>query len=449
MKEINTGCCAGEEATIELHHYMYEAYYSYGYEIGIEASPDGTTWYTVGSWYDPYYLYGSTGELTIPFDLGDELHIRLYFDGTYSYQPNVIWYIYDMTVRVDGEVINYESFYTDPYFAAPRVGFEFDAEDGTGIYINGEGGNGPIPNGDEPPTAEANGDYFAEGPNDPILFTCVGSHDNDQLGDYIVKYRWDFENDGIWDTGWMSFSTPTYSYTYGYEFHGYAKVQVEDNEGDRANDTARVDIECAQCFETVITMDVVNIPECQTSWGYLMVQDVTDLGSCEVKISYDPNVVRVIDVGESDIDMSFFVDQNAHTINILSYTTGSVSGDVKIAKITFEKATGADVGDWCDLAIIETSLRSDTNTPILHNIQSGKAFILSCDGVQGDMNGDASLNGGDVRHLAKYLLGDPAYSTVFAEPNVNGDTFTNSADVRYLALYILGDPMYYPLYPTI
>jgi PKD repeat protein len=73
-----------------------------------------------------------------------------------------------------------------------------------------------------PPAPDANGPYFAtEGAE--ITFDASGSTDPD--GDALT-YRWDFENDGIWDTGWSS--NPTATHIWNDDWAGIVAVEVSD-----------------------------------------------------------------------------------------------------------------------------------------------------------------------------------------------------------------------------
>ena len=67
-----------------------------------------------------------------------------------------------------------------------------------------------------------------------ITFDASGSCDPD---DDLLKYRWDFGNDGSWDTGWSN--SPTASYTWGDDHTGTAKVEVNDG---KFTDTATASI---------------------------------------------------------------------------------------------------------------------------------------------------------------------------------------------------------------
>jgi len=67
--------------------------------------------------------------------------------------------------------------------------------------------------------------------------------------------------------------------------------------------------------------------------------------------------------------------------------------------------------------------------------------------VLGDMNGDGHFNSADVRYIALFICGNPAYIPLHVDGDVNSDGRINAADVRYIAMYLCGDPLYNPLYP--
>ncbi len=76
----------------------------------------------------------------------------------------------------------------------------------------------------EPPVANAGGPYEgAEGAE--ITFDASASSDPD--GDPL-QYRWDFDNNGTWDTAWSS--DPTASNIWDDDFNGTAKVEVSDGQ---------------------------------------------------------------------------------------------------------------------------------------------------------------------------------------------------------------------------
>jgi V8-like Glu-specific endopeptidase len=93
------------------------------------------------------------------------------------------------------------------------------------------------------PTADANGPYLGT-IGIPVTFDCSASHDNDDAKALccIDYHRWDFDNDGVYDTGWLAFANPTITHTYMTEYHGLVRVEVMDDEDQTDDDTASVDI---------------------------------------------------------------------------------------------------------------------------------------------------------------------------------------------------------------
>ncbi len=71
----------------------------------------------------------------------------------------------------------------------------------------------------------------------PITFDAVGSFDFDGA---ITYYRWDWTNDGTWDTGWLSFPLMNHSYPISGSYT--VKVEVKDEDGGTSSDTATVTI---------------------------------------------------------------------------------------------------------------------------------------------------------------------------------------------------------------
>jgi parallel beta-helix repeat protein len=74
----------------------------------------------------------------------------------------------------------------------------------------------------EAPVADAGGPYIAD-EGSPITFDASGSTDPD--GDDL-QYRWDFDNDGTWDTSYSI--TPSAMYTWNDDHSGSAMVEVSD-----------------------------------------------------------------------------------------------------------------------------------------------------------------------------------------------------------------------------
>jgi hypothetical protein len=75
-----------------------------------------------------------------------------------------------------------------------------------------------------PPVADANGPYVVD-EGTTVMFDGSGSYDPDVFP-YPLEYRWDFENDGTWDTSWLS--TPFINYTWSDNYFGEVAMEVRD-----------------------------------------------------------------------------------------------------------------------------------------------------------------------------------------------------------------------------
>jgi PKD repeat protein len=328
-------------------------------------------------------------------------------------------------------------------FPAPRYVFEFDANDGTGFFINE---NEEIPTEPLPPTAEAGGPYSGD-IGDTICFDGSNSYDNDQAGASIVQYDWKFYSTDSWRNNLGP--TPCYTYTAAGTYT--VTLRVTDNEGQTDTDTAVVTISSIPSTDSWIIMEDVCVPLGGTEFAYLRATGITtSVGSCEVTLSWNPAVASIVKLDHSDFEsFYYYMDNVAGTVTIISSNTNvPLSGDFNIARIEFQAVGGSDA--QCSMSIIDSMMLSDHPIPVVisHNTKNGMVYVDCSNGDDdGDMNGDGNVNSADVRYLALHLAGNPSYAVLHSDGDVNSDGNVNSADVRYLALYLAGNPAYTPLYP--
>ena len=89
------------------------------------------------------------------------------------------------------------------------------------MVLGFENGGGAV---NLPPTANAQGPYEGYA---GLSITFDASSSTDPNNDPL-QYRWDFNDDGIWDTDWLSTSTRNHIWNDGYE--GTVKLEVNDGE---------------------------------------------------------------------------------------------------------------------------------------------------------------------------------------------------------------------------
>ncbi len=109
-------------------------------------------------------------------------------------------------------------------------------QEGTGIALYYITMNFTVDDGNEPPVADANGPYTGV-VDSPVTFDGSASSDPDGT---VEEYRWDYTNDGTYDTDWLTTDTTTFTYTTAGSYT--VKVQVKDDGGKTNTDTADVTI---------------------------------------------------------------------------------------------------------------------------------------------------------------------------------------------------------------
>jgi len=110
----------------------------------------------------------------------------------------------------------------------------------------------PTPVGNEPPVADAGGPYYGHVGVD-IRFDGSGSWDPDGN---IVGYRWDFNGDGTWETGWLA--TPIYYFSYTTADVYDVLLKVKDD-GDDDGFYIKYDTDTTEAYITVNQNPVADI----------------------------------------------------------------------------------------------------------------------------------------------------------------------------------------------
>jgi len=181
---------------------------------------------------------------------------NIVFDNTFSQNEKGIYIITDS----NSNVLHHNTFQNNDQHAYDECNNQWDDGsegnywDDYGGYDNNSNNIGDtpynIPGGsnqdryplgfftgeNQKPTADAGGPYTAT-PDEEITFDGSGSSDPEETE---LDYRWDFDDDGEYDTEWSTDPTATYSYAEGGTYT--VTLQVKDAGGLTDTDTAQVTI---------------------------------------------------------------------------------------------------------------------------------------------------------------------------------------------------------------
>ncbi len=126
----------------------------------------------------------------------------------------------------------------------------------------------------------------------------------------------------------------------------------------------------------VIGIDNINVPYDGTSLGCVYISDAIDVGSVNFKLSWNPNIVSLKKVDNSSTNFHavfHHLDESSGELNLNAYSLGSLSGNLNIACLEFERVGSSSGGTTCDLEFLSTSLYDSTpeGIPIDHTNQGG------------------------------------------------------------------------------
>ncbi|PNX45342.1 MAG: hypothetical protein BV459_08720, partial [Thermoplasmata archaeon M11B2D] len=221
---------------IPIDYLMFVIYTSTGTPVAnVTFDLDGTILYQNPSQFTVIKL---TNTSNLPYNSSwgygideEKNNITTYYDYGYGYGPSGsvdLSILYDITYKTHTSGTFYAKLFVNStsytYISAESILFTV-----TQPYIPPPPpGGGDVPSND-PPIADAGGPYKGN-MNVPITFD--GSNSTDDVG--VAGYRWDWENDGIWDTNW---STSAYA-SHAYNAIGVYTVRLQVKDEENLTDTA-------------------------------------------------------------------------------------------------------------------------------------------------------------------------------------------------------------------
>ena len=175
----------------------------------------------------------------------------------------------------------------------------------------------------------------------------------------------------------------------------------------------------------------------------IIIEDVSNVGTCQLTLSYDPDVVIVSNISSahSDSDFDLLVanlENAAHgSVGVIAYQGSGpgLGGDVNVADVTF--IVLGPVGSSTPLDIEVTTLTDATPdcNRISHSTRGGSFTVLT----NGDVNGDGEVDSADTIFLAQHLLGAAGFEMVAGiVADVNGNGVTEASDCMYLTKHLAG-----------
>jgi len=170
----------------------------------------------------------------------------------------------------------------------------------------------------------------------------------------------------------------------------------------------------------------------------ITIENVSNVGSCQLTLSYDPDVVIALDAS-SDFDSLFanFEDAASGSVSILAYQTSNpgLDGDVIVANVTFIAVGNIGSSTPLDLEVTTLTDATPNCNPIPYKIMNGSFTVF----LNGDVNGDSKVDVADCMYLAKHLLGMSGFETIIEDAaDVNGNGMIEVSDCMYLAKHLAG-----------
>ena len=193
---------------------------------------------------------------------------------------------------------------------------------------------------------------------------------------------------------------------------------------------------------TVTIVAVVTIPDVSATGMItvpITIENISNVGSCQLTLSYDPDVVIVSSASQSDFDSMFanFENAAAGSISILAYQTSNpgLDGDVIVANVTFMTVGNSGSSTPLDLEVTTLTDATPGCNPIPYTIRNGSFTMF----LNGDVSGDSRVDVADCMFLAKHLLGVSGFETIVeAAADVNGNGEIEASDCMYLAKHLAG-----------
>ena len=165
----------------------------------------------------------------------------------------------------------------------------------------------------------------------------------------------------------------------------------------------------------------------------VLVTNVTDLGGCDVNVTYNASVIHVTDVSPGDMALlRYRIDNESGWVRMNAINATGQSGDAIFAYLNLT-AVG-DAGYISLLCIADAILIGTSYESVPCIVRDGMCRTF----LNGDIDGNEVVDMHDSVYLMRYLLNTPGFTEIIAEAaDVNGDGEVTSHDAMYLAKHLI------------
>ena len=166
----------------------------------------------------------------------------------------------------------------------------------------------------------------------------------------------------------------------------------------------------------------------------VLVTNVTDLGGCDVNVTYNASIIHVTDVSPGDMALlRYHIDNESGWVRMNAINATGQSVDAIFAYLNLTAVGDAGyVSLLCiaDALLIDTSYES---VPCIVRDGMCRTFL------NGDVDSNGAVDMHDSVYLMRHLLGVAGFAEIVAEAaDVNGDGMVTSHDALYLAKHLIG-----------
>jgi len=199
-------------------------------------------------------------------------------------------------------------------------------------------------------------------------------------------------------------------------------------------------IPLASTTTTSVSIADLEVESGSTTAAPVLISSATNLGGCDLSLTYNSSIVRVADVTPGDMELlTYRIDNEVGWACVNVINVSGQSGDATLVYLNLTV-----IGDGVcvsPLNITDVMLFGTDYNEISCTVRNGLLTVEppSVTIKVGDVNGDGVVDMYDAMYLANHLLGTPGFGEINEEvADVDGDGMVDIHDAMYLAKHVIG-----------